>query len=121
MQLRPFTGVRLGGQPLYRWLTLHGAATQANILAALDCLGAGAAAGDSLVFGFSGHGAPGSAEGGGPALLPCDFRTVCLAMAKSLPGVWQCPVLRRGLHRKDATAKQPSRQVLSGVLGVSPQ
>ena len=91
MQLQCFTGVRLGGQPLYRWMTLHGAATQANILAALDCLGTGAAAGDSLVFGFSGHGAPGSAERGGPALLPCDFRTVCLAMVKSLWGFGSVP------------------------------
>ncbi|KAK9826757.1 hypothetical protein WJX81_006172 [Elliptochloris bilobata] len=47
--------------------------TKANILAALDWLVAVAAAGDSLVFGFCGHGVPGFAEGGAHALLPCDF------------------------------------------------
>ena len=61
-------------------------------MAALDCLGGGAAAGDSLVFGFSGHGAPGSAEAGGNALLPCDFRTVRLALR------WEAAGFRSGPH-----------------------
>lgn len=96
VQLRSFTGGRLRGQPLYRSVTLHGAAAQANTLAALDCLGTGAVAGDSLVFGFSGHGAPGSAEGGGHALLPCDFRTVRLALLHRFWGLRKLAVPRPG-------------------------
>jgi len=50
------------------------AAPQANLLAALEWLVADAAPGDSLVFGFSGHGTSGAADAGGAALLPCNYR-----------------------------------------------
>ncbi len=57
-------------------------------MAALEWLAAGAAAGDSLVFSFSGHGAPGFARG--HALLPCDFSKVREAAGRSGQAVHSC-------------------------------
>lgn len=57
-------------------------------MAALEWLAAGAAAGDSLVFSFSGHGAPGFARG--HALLPCDFSKVREAAGRSRQAVLSC-------------------------------